>query len=141
MPMKYLRDQRHTGTVAEIAKLKFPFPNSEHPDLETAVNDPTHLVSVGQADGKDLFPDIVVVRRPGAWLKMMAEVETTDTVDDEHARDVWLPYSKCGDLYLYVPSGSVAETKRLCRKWGIQAKGIRTWRFRPVWGLEVTEAS
>lgn len=139
MVLKYLRDQKHVGTVAEIARVKFPFPNEEYPDLETIVNEPSPRMSVGQHNGHDLFPDIVVVRRPGVWLKMMAEVETADTVNDESALEQWLPFSKCGDLYLYVPFGCVPETKKLLKKHGIKVRGIRTWRFRPVWGLDVVE--
>ena len=141
MVQKYLRDQRHDGTVAAIAKAKFPFPSHEDPDLETILNEPNPKISVGKdAQGNDLFPDIVVVRRPGQWLTMMAEVETADTVSEESALTEWLPYSKCGDLYLYVPAGCVQEAKKLCKKHGVKLAGIRTWRFRPVWGIDVTEA-
>ena len=140
MTLQYLRDLRHQGTVAEIARSKFPFPNDEHPDYETIVNEPKPKLSVGKANGQDLFPDIVVVRRPGQWLLMMAEVETADTVTEESAETQWLPYSLVGDLFIYVPQGCVAETKRLCKKVGVKQKGIRTWRFRPVWGLDVADA-
>lgn len=140
MTLKYLRDQRHDGAVADIARLKFAFPNDQHPDFETIVNEPAPTMSVGQANGKELFPDIVVVRQPGKWLLMMAEVETADTVTEESAQSEWLPFSKAGELFLYVPVGCVPETKRLCKQFGVRAKGIRTWRFRPVWGLEVAEA-
>jgi hypothetical protein len=138
--VKYLRDQRHAAAVGEIAKVKFPFPSRDFPDLETTVNEPKASMSVGVENGQPLYPDIVVVRRPGAWLKMMAEVETADTVTDESAATQWLPYSKCGDLFLYVPFGMAGETRKLCKKHGIHVAGIRTWRFRPVWGLEVIEA-
>lgn len=138
--VKYLRDQRLLGSVAEIARLKFAFPNEQFPDLETIVNMPQPGVSVGQDGGKDIYPDIVVVRRPGTWLKMMAQVESADTLDDETALTRWLPASRCGDLYLYVPFGSASDARRLCKKHGIHVAGVRTWRFRPVWGLEVTEA-
>jgi hypothetical protein len=33
----------------------------------------------------------------------------------------------------------VPETKKLLKKHKISVAGIRTWRFRPVWGLEVVE--
>lgn len=137
--VKYLRDQRHAGTVAEIAKLKFPYPNDENPDLETVVNIPTASVSVGQEFGKDLFPDIVVVRRPGVWLKLMAQVEMADTVTDESAVETWLPLSKCGELLLYVPFGCAGEAKALCRRHSVKGAKVRTWRFRPVWGLDVAD--
>lgn len=141
MVVKYLRDQRHDGTVAEIARLKFPFPSEEHPDLETILNEPKPNLSASKDEkGNELYPDIVVVRRPGLWLMMLAEVETADTVNDESALTEWLPFSRVGEFFIYVPAGCVHETKRLCKKYGIKPAGIRTWRFRPVWGLEVTEA-
>ena len=137
---KYLRDQRIAGAVAEIAKLKFAFPNEDFPDLETITNVPQPGMSVGQKGGRDLFPHIAVVRRPGTWLKMMAEVEMADTLTDEAAHERWLPYSECGDLYLYVPFGCAGEARKLCRKHNVKVAGIRVWRFRPVWGLDVAEA-
>ncbi len=109
MPAKYLRDQRHDATVAEIASLKFPYPDEQHPELETLLNEPEPSISVGDWERNALYPDIVVVRRPGQWLQLMAEVETADTVSDESARERWLPYSKMGDLLLYVPAGYVQE--------------------------------
>jgi hypothetical protein len=137
---KYLHELRHQGAVAEIAKVKFPFPGPQGLDYETIVNVPKPKMAVGEEGGKDLYPDIVVVRRPGQWLLMMAEVETPDTVNDETAQNDWLPMSKVGDLYVYVPAGMIPETKQLLKKHGIRLKGIRTWRFRPVWGLDVAEA-
>lgn len=139
MTLKYLRDLRHTGAVAEIARVKFPFPSPEHPDYEAIVNDPQPKLAVGKENGKELFPNIVVVRRPGQWLLMMAEVEMAETVNDESAAERWLPYSKCGDLLVYVPAGYGERAKALCKKHRIHTLGIRTWRFRPVWGLDVAE--
>ncbi len=140
MPVKELRDQRHTGTVAEIAQTRFPYPNEDHPELETLLNDPEPSMSVGEWEGEPLYPDIVVVRRPGQWLQFVAQVETADTMTDEQAEKKWLPFSKMGELLLYVPAGQVQQAKRLCRKHGIRYKGIRTWRYRPVWGLTIAEA-
>ena len=140
MTVKYLRDQRHKGTVAEIAKVKFPFPSKEFPDMETLCNEPKHVIAVGEDGGKELFPDIVVVSRPGQFLRLMAEVETEDSLTDESALTDWLPMSKVGDLLLYVPAGCVPQARALVKKHGIKVKGIRTWRFRPVWGLDVADA-
>jgi len=137
---KYLSQLRREGAIAEIAKVKFPFPGPEHPDFETIVNVPKPRMAVGEEGGKDLFPDIVAVRRPGQWLLMMAEVETPDTLTDETALNDWLPMSKVGELFVYVPTGHVPETKALLKKHKIKVAGIRTWRFRPVWGLDVAEA-
>lgn len=137
--VKQDRDQRHLGVIEEIAKGKFPFPNEEFPTLETIVNVPKPRLTVGQEDGKDLFPHIVVVQRPGVWLRMMAEVETAETLNDEAATTRWLPYSRCGDLYVYVPFGMSNQAKALVKKHKVPVKGIRTWRFRPVWGLDVSD--
>ena len=128
------------GEGREIAKVKFPYPGSEALDYETIVNTPKPKMAVGEEGGEDLYPDIVVVRRPGQWLLMMAEVEMPDTVNDESAVNHWLPMSKVGDLYVYVPAGMVPEAKKLVKRHKIPLKGIRTWRFRPVWGLDVSEA-
>ena len=139
MTARYLNAQRHVGTVAEIAKVKFPFPSEEFPDMETLTNVPKPRIAVGEANGKDLFPDIVVVRRPGQFLQMMAEVEMPDTLTDETALNSWAPLSKIGELFIYVPAGMVPEAKSLLKKHKISVAGIRTWRFRPVWGLDVTD--
>jgi hypothetical protein len=138
---KYLSQQRHEGTVAAIAERKFPFPNHENADLETLLNIPKHTISIGKSpSGEDLFPDIVVVRRPGQWLMMMAEVEMADTLTDEQVLTRWAPISTFGDLYVYVPAGLVQDAKKLAKKHGVRIAGFRTWRFRPVWGVDVTEA-
>jgi hypothetical protein len=138
--VQYLRDQRHAGTVEKIAELKFPFPNEDNPGLETLNNVARRVMAVGTHDGRDLFPDLVIVRRPGQWLELMAEVEMADSVTDESAANDWKPMSLVGDLLIYVPAGMVQETKALLKKHRIRAKGIRTWRFVPVWGLQVAEA-
>ena len=140
MTVQYLRDQRHQATVTEIALKKFPFPSETEPELETIVNTPTPHMSAGQIDGENFFPDLVVVRRPGQWLELVAQIETADTVNDDSAVNRWLPASQCGDLLLYVPAGLVQAAKKLCKKHRVKTKGIRTWRFQPVWGLQVSDA-
>jgi hypothetical protein len=138
--VQYLRDQRHAGTVEKIAELKFPFPNEDSPGLETLNNVARRVMAVGTHEGRDLFPDLVIVRRPGQWLELMAEVEMADSVTDESAVNDWKPMSQVGDLLIYVPAGMVQEAKALLKKHKVRAKGIRTWRFVPVWGLQVAEA-
>jgi hypothetical protein len=138
--VRYLREQRHAGTVSEIARVKFPFPGPEHPELETLVNVPKPRMSVGQESGRELYPNIVVVRRPGTWLQMIAEVEMADTVTDESALERWLPYSKVGNFYLYVPFGMAGEARKIAKRHGVHLSGLRVWRFRPVWGLDVADA-
>lgn len=140
MTVEYLRELRVQGVTAEIARVKFPFPDDEHPDYDTIVNVPNPKISVGTgADGKDLFPDIVVVRRPGQWLTMMAMVETADTLTDATALNRWKPIASLGELFVYVPAGCGPAAHKLLKKHKIPVDGVRTWRFRPVWGLEVAD--
>lgn len=139
--VKYLRDQRHVATVEAIAKKVYPFPNEQTPNRDVVVNVPIAKMAVGQADGKDLFPDLVILRRPGAWLHEIAVVEMTDTVNDASALQRWKPLSTCGALYIYVPAGLVSEAKKVLKRNKIRVAGIRTWRFRPVWGVDVAEAT
>jgi hypothetical protein len=138
--VKYLRDQRHVGTVDAVAKAKFPFPNEDARNLETILNIPKRIISAGTYEGQELYPDIVVVRQPGQWLQMMVEVEMDDSVTDERAENDWRPMSRLGDLLIYVPAGYANEAKQLCKEHNVRPKGIRTWRFRPVWGIEIHEA-
>ncbi len=140
MALEYLREWKHDATVTEIARLKFPFPNAEYPDLETVVNEPHPRISVGTDGKEELFPDIVVVKKPGQWLRIIAEVETKETITDEEAEREWKKFGEVGDLYLYVPAGMAKKTKDLCKKHKVRVKGIRTWRYRPVWGLDISEA-
>ncbi len=134
---KYLRDQRLLGTIEEVARTMFPFPGGGHPELETVLNVPEPRMSVGEVDGHPLYPHIVVVRRPGQWLSLMAEIEMPDSVSDDSALERWLPYSRLGDFILYVPAGLADEARKICQRHGVRVKGLRTWRFRPVWGLDV----
>lgn len=137
---RYLNELRHQGVVDEIAKEMFPFPGPKGPDYETLVNIPKPRMAVGKDESQDLYPDIVVVRRPGQWLMMMAEIEMHDTVTDETAANRWKPIGEVGELFVYVPAGMVPEAKKLIKRHGVRVKGLRTWRFRPVWGLDVSDA-
>lgn len=139
MTVKYLRDQRHVGTVDAIAKAAFPYPNDDVKNLEAVVNVPKHVICAGTYEEKELYPDILVLRQPGQWLQLLVEVEMDDSVTDESALEDWLPMSRLGDLLIYVPAGMASEAKQLCKKHDIHPKGIRTWRFRPVWGVELRE--
>jgi hypothetical protein len=137
--VEYLRELRVQGATAEIARVKFGFPNEAHPDYDTIVNVPKPKISVGKADGQDLFPDIVVVRRPGQWLTMMAQVETNETLNDTTALKRWKPLAPLGELFIYVPAGSGNIAHKLIKKHKIAVGGVRTYRFRPVWGLDVAD--
>ena len=97
---------------------------------------------VAREAGDELKPDITVVDTPGNVLKIMAQVETSDTVTEESARNTWLPFSKLpgAAFYLYVPVGFGAAAKRICKQLDIDVYGFRTWRYVPQ-GMEINEIS
>jgi hypothetical protein len=136
VPVRANRDRLHQSTVRDLAASRFNFPNDDYPDLETYVNVPEAVMGIGD---EDLFPDIVVVRMPGKWFEMSAVVETRDSVTEENAREFWLPYSKMGDFFLFVPVGYAGKAKKICGKVGVDLTGLRTYRHQPIWGIEVND--
>ena len=72
--------------------------------------------------------------------QLIAQIETADSITEETAINIWKPYASMGELLLYVPTGYVQNTKKLCKKFDISIKGLRTWRYRPVWGLTIVDA-
>ena len=140
MPVEYLRNHRHQKIVEEIAGERLNYPDENHPTFETFINKPNPRMSAGEINGEAIYPDIVVVRRPGNWLQLIAQIETADSITEETAINIWKPYASMGELLLYVPTGYVQNTKKLCKKFDISIKGLRTWRYRPVWGLTIVDA-
>jgi hypothetical protein len=132
----------HERAVQDIAQARFEFPTKELPSYRTYVNVPEVTLPVTDEHGNELTPDIVVVDTPGNILKIAAQVETADTVTEERARELWAPFAKLNDtaFYLYVPVGSGAKAKQLCKKQGIRVYGFRTWRYTPQ-GVEINDIS
>jgi hypothetical protein len=130
MANKVDRDLRHDRAVRDIAVARFDFPTPEFPGLRSFVNEPDPSLGVRAPDGEALFPDIVVVEHPRNVVKMVAEVETRDTVTEAEAEREWRPFSElCDTFYLYVPAGWSAEAKRICKKLKVKVTGVRTWRY------------
>ena len=117
--------------VKDIAQQRLAFPNEESPSLRTHVNVPEPALVVRAADGSELAPDIVVAESADGSPRILAAVETADTVTDEQAAGRWLPFSRVPDtaFHLYVPSGFAAEAKRLLKKHRIKKVALRTWRY------------
>jgi len=135
-PSVKTREELRSRVVKDIAEQRLAFPNDESPSLQTHVNVPEPAFLIGAADGSELVPDIVVAEAASGSPRILAAVETADTVTDEQAAGRWLPFSRVPDaaFHLYVPSGFAAEAKRLLKKHGIKRVRLRTWRY--VTGLE-----
>jgi hypothetical protein len=119
----------HDRALNDIVRLRFGFPTEKYRDYKTYVNHPARTMGVAMADGRIAYPDIVVVQHPENNCKIVAEVETNETVREAVARYEWLPYSDLAPLYLYVPVGKGEEAHDLCRQLEIPVVGIRTWRY------------
>ena len=117
-PSAKTRDETRSRVVKDIAQQRLAFPNDEFPSLQTHVNVPEPAFAVRGADGSELAPDIVVAEAASASPRILAAVETADTVTDEQAAGRWLPFSRLpgATFHLYVPSGFAAEAKRLLQR-------------------------
>jgi hypothetical protein len=123
------RDLLHQKALRDIVRLRFGFPTEEYRDYKTYANHPQRSMGVQLSNNAVAYPDIVVVQHPENYTKIVAEVETNETVREAVARFEWLPYSDLAPLYLYVPVGKGEETLKLCRALDIPVVGIRTWRY------------
>jgi hypothetical protein len=139
MPPRETRERLRLRALQEIARERFRFPNERHPYLKTFVNEPERTMGV-TVDRDVLYPDIVVLQWPEKITQMVAQVEASNTVTEQRARDVWLPNSLAGPLYLFVPVGYAREAKRLCRRFRVAVVGLRTWRYMVGYrDLEITD--
>ena len=119
-------------TVQEIAEARFHFPNERYPDLRTHVNLPEPTMALEIGGGDRTFPDILVVRYPGNYPVIVAQVETRETLTREQAERVWSRLAtKQAPLDLYVPAGLAACARDYAKAAGINQVRIRTWRRNP----------
>ena len=130
----------HVRAIQDIAKARFGFPTEKYRDYKTYVNHPTRTMGVQMADGSAAYPDIVVVQHPENNTRMLAEVETNESVRESVAVYEWGPYAELAPLYLFVPVGKGDEALSLCRRFDIPVVGIRTWRYNPAHeGIEIND--
>ncbi len=119
----------HSRALNDIARLRFSFPTEKYTDYKTYVNHPARTMGVAMNGGLVAYPNIVVVQHPENNCKIVAVVETNETVREAVARFEWQPYADLAPLYLYVPVGKGDEALALCRQLDIPVVGIRTWRY------------
>ncbi len=120
----------HDNVVKQIATIRFPFPNGEHPNWKTYTNHPEKTLEVTDNKGNAYYPDIVVVDTTFNAAVFLGEIETPETVSEQEVLQ-WAQYSKLGKLYLYVPEGYSSTAQNLARN--INIAGFRY--FRVVNGL------
>ena len=123
------RQTIHDRALKDIVQQRFGFPTEKYRDYKTFVNHPQRTMGVAIQDGRVAYPDIVVVQHPENNAKIVAEVETNETVREAVARFEWAVYAELAPLYLYVPVGKGDEALQLCRQMNVPVVGIRTWRY------------
>jgi len=124
--------------VHRIARDRYGFPSSAHPELRTHVNLPSPAMAL-EFSGEKVYPDIVVVAGPGNKPAMVVQVETRETLTREQAMYVWSRLeNEQAPLDIYVPAGLAARAKDYARSAGIKHVRFRTWRWQPF-GLVVRE--
>ena len=124
------RAAAHVRAVKDIAGARFGFPTDKHRDYKTYTNAPKRTMGVAMLDGSVVaYPDIVVVQDPENYAKILGEVETTETVNEQTAQRRWRPFADLAPLYLYVPVGDADQALKLCRQLQVPIVGIRTWRY------------
>ncbi len=119
----------HARAVKDIAEARFGFPTDRYRDYKTYSNIPQRSLGVAMPEDAVAYPDIVVVQNPENYAKIIAEVETAETVSEEVAQRRWLPFAELAPLYLYVPVGEGDLARKLCRDLKVPVVGIRTWRY------------
>ena len=87
-------------------------------------------------DGAEYYPDVMLAPRGQSTSTMIVEVETAETVTEDHALDQWEPYSRLNRVfYLLVPVGALEEAKRICRKFAISARFGKYWHSGGGWRI------
>jgi len=124
------RAAAHVRAVKDIAAARFGFPTDKHRDYKAYTNVPKRTMGVAMLDGSVVaYPDIVVVQDPENYAKILGEVETTETVNEQTAQRRWRPFADLAPLYLYVPVGDADQALKLCRQLRVPIVGVRTWRY------------
>jgi len=119
----------HGKAVTAIAKVRFSFPNKDHPNWRMFTN-PNGEQNMGvKKNEESAYPDVVVVDTEKNIAIMIGEVETASTVTEDEATQ-WKEYSSlCSTFYLYVPENYASEAKRILDFKGIRYSGLRTYIF------------
>ena len=118
--------ESHDKAVANIAAVRFSFPDNDNPNLRTFTNSNGEQNKGVKSGDEVIYPDIVTVETGNNTAPMLGEVETSISVtDDEGAQ--WKKYSRaCQPFYLYVRESYASEAKRILRSQGIRCAGLRT---------------
>jgi len=123
-------EEPHDKAVAEIAKEDFPFPNKNHPNWKTYINPNKEQNKGVRKNQESAYPDIVVVETEKNVAEMIGEVETSSTVNKDHAEQ-WKEFSSLSTFFLYIPKNYTSEARRILNSMKIPLaySALRTYEF------------
>jgi hypothetical protein len=138
----------HDLAVAQIAKSLLTFndgevyPGARHPTWATFTNAPVRQVPVEHRWAGLLWPDILVVDTARSHLpRLIAEVETKETLTEESV-DRWaLEMEECPLLYLFVPEGTAIQAADLLLEFGSVVgipRALYTYGVDDLWRIRLT---
>lgn len=127
---------RHDRTVAQVARQRFPYPDSGHPSWKTYLNEPEHTKGVN-AQPDTVYPDIVVVDERNAVMQL-GEIETGMTMNEAETEQWRKYYSLCSNFYLYVPAISKEAVVQLIASQKVQLGALRLYSYDAQGSLLIT---
>ena len=140
MPTVDSERTKRADVLRQLADSRFPYPSPEQPHWETVINVPDLQIGIQTRSDQWIYPDIVVTEEPGHFIQLLAVVALRHEVTELEAITRWLPLSKAGPLFLYVPTGQAGRANQLCQQLGIPLGGLRTWRRSTGFGLDIQNA-
>lgn len=82
------------------------------------------------------FPDVILRPKGASRSTIIIEVETEESVSEEHAVDQWEHYARLErKFYLLVPANSLSSAKTTCNRKGISAHFGEYWWNGSQWDL------
>lgn len=138
------RDVEGDKAIGEIADLRFDYPDINHAGWHTFTNRPSRQVGVrvNMEDKEFIFPDIVVIERPGDEVAMVGEVETHRTLretDEAQLIAKWQAFAGVGPFYLFVPLMDVDIARKILKRHKLKLAGLRGWRI--IAGQDIADVS
>jgi hypothetical protein len=132
------RDAVEARTVEQIARQRFAYPSAEDPGLKTYTNLPERSLAVRDGSGATVFPDIVVFDVKTTEARLLGEVETARSLEEEpDLAEKWQAFASVGPLYLFVPMSQLSAARSRIRQAKASLAGLRTWRYMA--GMDFTE--
>jgi hypothetical protein len=132
------REAVEARTVAQVASERFGYPTAAEPDWKTYTNLPERTLGVRDGSGALVFPDIVVIDAKTTEVSLIAEVETTRSLDEgDDLADKWRAFASVGPLYLFVPMSMLDKARGRIRAAKAELAGLRTWRYMA--GMDFTD--